>query len=75
MDILFSGGLQNQEDYLYFGERAFHLVEAWLAQRTHQAAHIYTSGQVQTSHIEIEAPFLHMIGKQLPQTLIRESGC
>ena len=66
MNILFEGGLQSQEDYQYFGQRAFHLVEAWLAQETHQARHIYASGQMETSYIEMEAPVMAMIGRQLP---------
>ena len=72
MNILFEGGLQSQEDYWYFGWHAFHLVEAWLAQETHQAANIYASGQMQTSHIVMEGPIMAMIGRQLPyQKLMR----
>ena len=66
MDILFSGGLQYQEDYQYFGKQAFHLVETWLAKKTYQAAHIYASGQMPASNLEIEDPFLVMICRQLP---------
>lgn len=66
IDILFRQGLQSQEDYLYFGEHAFHLFEAWLAQETRQAGHIYASGQMPASHLEMEAPVLAMIGRQLP---------